>query len=137
MKFPISIFHFQFLGANENRKPNAQCIHSVIVEINFVRVYLAEECEEHFEEAVRHRFGVGVVDFAGERVAESVVVYVSVLDLRFDEASGGSVLDFCAVGAVHRGNPSFSYQASTLDVFAESDVVVELQCENRGLERCN
>lgn len=23
------------------------------------------------------------------------------------------------------------------DVFAESDVVVELQCENRGLERCN
>ena len=137
MKFLISIFHFQFLGANKNRKPNAQCIHSVIAEINFFRVYSAGECEEYFEKAVQHRFGVGVVDFAGERVAGYVVVYVSVRDLRFSEASGGGVLDFYAVGAVHRENHSFSYQASVLGVFAESDVVVELRCENHDLERCD
>ena len=63
-------------------------------------VYSAGGCEDYFKEAVRHRFGVGVFDSAGERVAGALTVYVSERDVRFGEATGGSVPDFSAVGAV-------------------------------------
>ena len=88
---------------------------SVFSEIDFVEVYSAGGCEDYFEEAVRHCFGVNLFDYAGERVAGALAVYVSVRDVRFKEATGGGALDFCAVGAVHRGNPSSPYQASLLE----------------------
>ena len=93
----------------------AQRVDSVFSEIDFVAVYSAGGCEDYLEEAVRHRFGVGLFDYAGERVAGALAVYVSVCDVRFGEATGGGVPDFRAVGAVHRGNPSSPYQASPLE----------------------
>ena len=104
----------------------AQRVDSVFSEIEFVAMYSAGGCEDYFEEAVRHRFGVGLFDYAGERVAGALAIYVSVRDVRFGEAIGNDVPDFRAVGAVHRGNPSSSYQASPLGDFAVFDVVVEL-----------